>query len=332
MIRQLAEEIFSIDIPLPGNPLRNLNSFLIKGEKRNLIIDTGFNMPACLKAFNAGMNELEVDIERCDIMLTHLHSDHVGLAPAIAGERSTIYMSGIDYEIFTSFDDPQYIRMMDDKFLQFGFPYKELMENKTANPAMIYRPTRKVRYTLIEDGYTIDLGDSRLECILTPGHTPGHVCLYDNKKKYLFTGDHLLFGISPNITSWPAVDDSLGAYIDSLEKVKSLDVSRAFAAHREIEGDFHTRIDELIRHHRNRLGEAEASVRKRKRATVYEAASDMSWSIRAKNWDAFPAAQKWFALGEAHSHLEYLRVRNIVHSTLENGLMYYSPVSANQET
>ena len=43
----------------------------------------------------------------------------------------------------------------------------------------------------------------------------------------------------------------------------------------------------------------------RKPLTAYDAARQMDWSIRAENWDAFPAARKWFAMGKALTHLRY---------------------------
>ena len=43
--------------------------------------------------------------------------------------------------------------------------------------------------------------------------------------------------------------------------------------------------------------------------TAYEIAGRMKWKIRARNWEEFPVTQKWFAVGEAMSHLDYLRTR-----------------------
>ena len=324
MVRQLDEIIYSIDVPLPGNPLRNLNSFLIKGDARNLLIDTGFNMPECFKALKNGLDELEVDINKTDILLTHMHADHMGLAPSIAESGTRVYMGRIDLEIFKKLSDSEYISERDAKYLAFGFSSHELRESKTVNPAIIFLPDQEVEYIPIEDSHVFKLGSVNLECIMTPGHTPGHMCLYDRSRKMFLSGDHILFGISPNIISWSSIPDSLGAYLESLKKVRQLDIERTFAAHRVIEGDIKGRIDELIKHHHQRLDEAESIVRAKKKSTVYEIASEMTWSIRTKNWQTFPVAQKWFALGETHSHLEYLRVRGKINLELKAGLMYYS--------
>ena len=48
-------DIYKIYVPLPNNPLKNLNSYVVKTENKNLIIDTGFNMPECYEALTEGL-------------------------------------------------------------------------------------------------------------------------------------------------------------------------------------------------------------------------------------------------------------------------------------
>lgn len=96
MYTQIEGNIYSIFVPLPDNPLRNLNAYLIKDDKRSLLIDTGFRRDECRDALLGGLAELGVSMENTDICLTHLHSDHTGLAPEIAGPNSKIFMSRED--------------------------------------------------------------------------------------------------------------------------------------------------------------------------------------------------------------------------------------------
>ncbi len=323
MVNELIPGVFSIDIPLPGNPLRNLNSYLIKGSKRNLLIDTGFNMKECLEAMNAGLAELDVDMSKTDIFLTHLHSDHIGLTPSIASGSSRVFVSSEDLDLMLQFMTDEYKEEIDQKYLQIGFPYDDLMRNKSLNPAMIYLPSEDVSYTTVSDGEIVNPGGFELRCILTPGHTPGHMCLHNAEHKILFSGDHVIFGISPNITTWKTLPDPLGAYYTSLRKIEDLDVEKTFSAHRQIEGDVKARSRELIHHHDLRLDETMDIVARIGKSTPYDIASYMKWSIRAKDWNDFPVSQKWFAVGEAYAHLEYLRFRGKLNQTEKDGLFYY---------
>ena len=96
MYTHIEGNIYSIFVPLPDNPLRNLNAYLIKDDKRSLLIDTGFRRDECREALLGGLAELGVSMDNTDICLTHLHSDHTGLAPEIAGPNSKIFMSRED--------------------------------------------------------------------------------------------------------------------------------------------------------------------------------------------------------------------------------------------
>ena len=52
----------------------------------------------------------------------------------------------------------------------------------------------------------------------------------------------------------------------------------------------------------------------------------MTWSMRGKNWDEFPIQQKWFAIGETISHLDYLLLRNKIIRHDEKETIYYTAV------
>ena len=57
-------DIYKIYVPLPNNPLKNLNCYVIKTKDKNLIIDTGFNIEECYNALKEGLHELEIDMEK----------------------------------------------------------------------------------------------------------------------------------------------------------------------------------------------------------------------------------------------------------------------------
>ena len=76
MLTKITDHIYKKVVPLPNNPLREINAYLITGEK-NLLIDTGFNRPECEEALRSAFTEL--GITSTDLFITHLHSDHCGL-------------------------------------------------------------------------------------------------------------------------------------------------------------------------------------------------------------------------------------------------------------
>ena len=126
----------------------------------------------------------------------------------------------------------------------------------------------------------------------------------------MFTGDHVLFDISPNITSWLEMEDALGSYLDSLRAVRELPVRLALPGHRG-RGELAPRVGALLEHHARRLEELRTILRNEPGLTAYQAAGRMRWRIRASSWEDFPLAQKWFAVGECMAHLDYLRLRGL---------------------
>lgn len=325
MIKKIVDqpEIFQISIPLPNNPLRNLNCYVIKTESGNLVVDTGFNQLECFEALSGGLEALSIDMDQTTLFLTHLHSDHIGLVEKIRSEKTRVIMGETDYRYFEKILEGKTWQEYDKRFLQEGFPEEDLIAQAKINPAIVYAPKRTFEATLLKDTDRFFIGNLEFECVHTPGHTPGHTCLYLKNEKIMFLGDHVLFDITPNITAWPNVRDSLGDYLKSLEKIKNYDVKVQLPAHRKVEISVYERIDQLKQHHAERLEEILAIIENNGGQNAYQIASQLQWSMRGKDWSEFPIQQKWFAVGETMSHLDYLREKGRIHMIEKNQLVSY---------
>ena len=325
MIQQICSDIYRIAVVLPQNPLKYLNSYVIIGKERNLIIDTGFNRPECLEALQEGLAELHIDMHRTDIFVTHLHADHSGLAASIKQPESAIYMSSVDKELLnTTLQSREFFwKAIEEIFFREGYPREELDKARIHNPARKFVSGQNFSCNLLFDGDTVLAGDRKLECILTPGHTPGHMCLYDRNEKIMFTGDHLLFDITPNITTWQSMPEALDKYMGSLKKIRDYDVRLTLTGHRENNGDFRQRILGLLQHHQERLADIKKIIVENPGINGYHVASKMKWSIRANGWEDFPPGQKWFAVGEAIAHLNYLTDKGEIDRIDQDGIRTY---------
>lgn len=299
-------DVYRIFVPLPDNPLKNLNSYVIMASGSCLVIDTGFNRPECAAALWAGLEELHIDFGRATLFLTHLHGDHSGLAEGFADKGVPIYMNGIDHEHLDRFLRGVSWPAAEKRFLSEGFSETEMARQSGGNQAKMFSPRSLFPVTEVGDGDRIPLGPWTFRCIHTPGHTPGHTCLYLEERRILFSGDHILFDITPNISVWNGVPHSLADYLASLEKLKPLPVAGTFPGHRQWAGDTHERIDELIEHHHLRLQEVLDAVNGQPGMTAYEIAGRITWSARGKPWEEFSPNQRWFAMGETLSHLVWL--------------------------
>jgi glyoxylase-like metal-dependent hydrolase (beta-lactamase superfamily II) len=313
-------------VPLPKNPLRWLNAYLVKGNlsqgERNLLIDTGFNRPECETVLRGALEELNVKMGDTDVLITHLHSDHCGLMKKMASERSRIYCSKADGDLINYATSSAYWEELDGMYARHGYPSrgKTNMEN---HPGWEYNIREQVDFIPINEGHVIECGGYALRSVWTPGHTPGHMCLYDGNKRLLFCADHVLDDITPNITIEIGMDDPLRLYLDSLRKVETLDVDIALTGHRTFPRSFRGRISELRAHHIARLEELIGIVGERA-TNAYDAAAKMHWDITYEKWDDFPMSQKWFATGEAIAHLQYLYSEGRINRFESEGVYFYS--------
>lgn len=307
-------DIYKIDVPLPENPLRVLNSYVIKTSGESLLIDTGFNQPECLEALEEGMRELNLDPSSLSLFLTHCHSDHIGLVNHISNENTRIYMSEKEYRYLQTFyDGGNHWKNMEKRMLSEGLSPELINRQRTVNPARAYAPKDPFTILPIKDQERIRFGDYQIQFIATPGHTPSHMCLYLPDKGILFSGDHILFDITPNITYWTGVEDSLGDYLDSLEKISRLDLQLVLPGHRGNTPDAYGRIRQIREHHRRRLEQTMDAISADPGLNAEQIGARLTWKMRGKSWEEFPIQQKWFALGETIAHLDYLEKRGQIH-------------------
>ena len=92
MVEEIAPGFYRIPIPLPASLLGSVNAYVVKGQERNLIIDTGMDLDLCMQAMEEGLRRIGVDAAGSDFFITHSHPDHFSLVPRlIAGRIGHLY-------------------------------------------------------------------------------------------------------------------------------------------------------------------------------------------------------------------------------------------------
>lgn len=316
----LIEGIFQIQVPLPNNPLRMLNSYLVlpkadQPDGKALLIDTGFDHPEAYAAITAAIENLGLSLSQIDILATHLHSDHSGQLTALRSPSSRCYAGKIDGQLINAMTTENYWHEFFKLYGQIGLADDQL--SYLDHPGYIYCPKVPVDFVYLNEGDVLSYGDFNFSVIDVPGHTPGQIVLWEAEKSILISADHILDQITPNISFWGfEYGDSLGIYLKSLNKIKALNARVALPSHRSVIYDVNGRIDVLADHHEERLAEVLSILQKSKTAlTARAVAAQMHWSVRQNDFEAFPSPQKWFASAEAMSHLVHLEVRGLIAMT-----------------
>jgi glyoxylase-like metal-dependent hydrolase (beta-lactamase superfamily II) len=148
------------------------------------------------------------NLENLDyLVLTHCHFDHVAMAKEIQDKTGCrIMMSDVEAEFF---DSDRY-ESSASNFFSF-------------QPDLGFKINKR-----LGEGDKIDLGSVRLKVILTPGHTPGGLSLYEPKNKLLFSGDTIF---SQGFGRYDLSGGDREKLKKSIEKLSKLDVSELYPGH-----------------------------------------------------------------------------------------------------
>jgi glyoxylase-like metal-dependent hydrolase (beta-lactamase superfamily II) len=121
---------------------------------------------------------------------------------------------------------------------------------------------------LIGEGDTIEGSEWGLDVLHTPGHAPNHLCFLLEEERVLFTGDTVLDGMYSVVN--PARGGDMGVYVQTLERLRRLRLSRICPGHGDVIDEPKPRLDDYLTHRRQRGQQILRLVRKRDGVRVRE--------------------------------------------------------------
>lgn len=147
------------------------NVFFYTKNGSTIMIDAGYNYPRLREKMEwLGLDPQEIQ----HILLTHQDTDHVGAVERDSDQlfsHAQLYLGELEHQYLTG-----------EKHRKVYYGLCTLPQVTIDNPIQ-----------LLKDGQILQLGDIKIECILVPGHTWGHL-VYLIDDTYLFTGDTLWLG------------------------------------------------------------------------------------------------------------------------------------------
>ena len=300
--------MWSIPVPIPNNPLRYVLVYAIELNNGIALVDAGWPTNDAWDALNAGLTEAGGSINDVEaVVVTHLHPDHYGLAGRVRETSGAwVGLHPADAKLLDSryHDTDGLIERMRELLQMSGVPEDKLPDLNMAS--MEIKSTLNVALPdrLIEDDEILDLPGWDFKAVWTPGHSPGHICLYSDQHKLLLSGDHVLPRITPNISFHSqAFANPLGDYLESLAKVRGLHPDEVFPAHEYRFSGLDERLDVLEKHHADRLAEIEGIVRQRPGISSWDTTLALTWS---RPWEDIPDYMQRAANGETLAHLVLL--------------------------
>jgi glyoxylase-like metal-dependent hydrolase (beta-lactamase superfamily II) len=307
-VYEVVPGVHRIPLPLPNDGLRAVNVYAITGEQGPVLIDSGWGIQQSRELLRDGLRELGAEVsDIAHFLITHVHHDHY--SQAIHVRRETGVRVTLGAEERHSLDaaarlEGRPAREMSDRLVALGAEkLAEEFRKKVGKPEA---SDLELPDDWSKTGDLFPANGRTLEAVETPGHTRGHVVFYDNDAALLFAGDHVLPTITPSIGFEPALaHNPLGDFLQSLAIVRERPDAMLLPAHGNVTASAHTRVDELVEHHRLRL-DAMAAVMGSGADTAWDVASNITWTRRQHTLAELDVFNKYLAVCETGAHLELM--------------------------
>ncbi|MFX1574345.1 MAG: MBL fold metallo-hydrolase [Promethearchaeota archaeon] len=327
--------VYQFKINFPSfEGLQFVSMYLLRIDGSHVLIDAGLSFPDCEQLFFTELAKLKISPKDLQyLIITHEHPDHIGLAKAIKLKNPDILI--LTHEItkklmksMMNTDNLVQIQksteLSSSDLIRYGVNKKKVKKvlqymNMFSSFTEYYEPDR-----ILQDNDEIVVDSDKLKIIWTPGHSIGHICVFDEMKKFLFSGDHILSRITPHIGAFlsnPITDKEyeftniLDLYLRSLDRIDQLNPKIIFPAHQEIIYNPHERILAIKKHHANRLSEIAKTIENEPK-TPFKI-SQLHFGENLSEINTF------LALSEVLSHLIYLEHQNKVERIEKNEKIYF---------
>jgi glyoxylase-like metal-dependent hydrolase (beta-lactamase superfamily II) len=291
------------------------------------VVDPG---PESERAWETLLEELEArnlapdDVEQ--VVITHPHPDHFGLANRLRNLGATVFASGPAAGIIEDFEG----RLKYEQSFFVPFLERHGVPTETAGTVvelprafLEYAPDVETDEVLVP-GETIRVDGKRLEVVEAQGHATGEVVLAfdEDGGRSAVVGDQVLGDITPNPLLQPPATEGgdrprvLPAFNRSLERLRDREFQRILPGHREVIAAPSERIDEILEAHERRTG------------NVYELVEGETTAVEVMEglFEDLPATEVFSGMSEAIGHLDVLEERGRVEATRTEEAIAYERV------
>jgi glyoxylase-like metal-dependent hydrolase (beta-lactamase superfamily II) len=318
-IESLGFGIWRLTLPLPFTAPNSVNTYIFEGADGLTMVDCGVDTEDGYDHIVRGLDHIgatTLDIHR--LIGSHLHVDHMALAKRLVEETGAEWVmhetTPGEVRWYNNWEERG--RRLTDIVASNGAPADAVERYKRGFPQPDWYSTAIDPTHPVSDGDRIPLTpDRHLDILFTPGHQPNHITLFDERSGLLFSGDHVLPGISPFVPYDGGEVDHLGDYLSSIERVELLNPGVVLPGHGPTIERGRARARQISLHHERRLGAI---------------TQELKWGPKTA-WEVMGAVfrpnlshlEQRLAIQETLAHLEYLSRRGTVERIHEEGTFWF---------
>jgi glyoxylase-like metal-dependent hydrolase (beta-lactamase superfamily II) len=318
-ISEVLPGIFRIVVQLPIPEVGSVNAYIIDDGTRPLMVDPGMAHPTCYEIMERAIEDLGLNLERTDFFITHHHLDHFSSVPRFLNWTSRIYISKPEAEFIGRIASGE-VEEETAVFLErMGFPEKKPMNVVSQFFSDAYSQRRPWPFHYVADGDVIEKGGHHFTCLVSPGHSMAHSCLYESGRGALIAGDQITAGIQFLLDR----NDPLADHFRSLMRLREMNVKLALPGHGSPFKNHRERIDSLLAHHQVRLEAVYNALGKRGK-DAYEITLALDGLL--PDWDSFdmlPPHRKFIYTRHTFAYLQHLAARERINRENRHGRILF---------
>ena len=323
----VAPNVRWLRMPLPF-ALDHINLWIVADGYDRVAVDCGFGDGATRALWETHFTTTLDGQSLTRIIATHYHPDHLGNAQWLAdrfgvGVAMTLGEFLTAHAFFAASEDGWGANMVKLLVAHGLAPEQRIALLARGNAYRRGVPGIPPQFERLVHGDRVEAGGMTFEVIAGYGHSPEHAALYAAERSLLISGDMLLPRISTNV-SISATDpdgDPLGRFLDSLARFETLPADTlVLPSHGLPFRGAALRVAQLRAHHAARLSELEMFVHS---SVAPVAAADVLQLLFRRELDL---QQRFFAMGEAIAHLNYLwRRGRLARTVAGDGRIHFHP-------
>jgi glyoxylase-like metal-dependent hydrolase (beta-lactamase superfamily II) len=323
MIEEVSEDLYRIELFLPRNYPESVNAYVVRDVERSLVIDAGLQVDKCMEAMQTALKKLGVNVAQADLFLTHCHGDHIGFATRLIEAGSTVYINRLEADRIREIESGVLEREFRALYQMSGIPEGNVEEMLFYLVRDDLKSGGTVPFRFAAGGDILKRGKYRFTCIETPGHSKGHMCLYEPDKRLFVSGDHLLEDAGPVIPGRVGNDNPLKDYLSNLAALDGLDIELILPGHGRPFRKARQRIRETIEHHHQENLNI-LSILREGRRTAYEIASQIMRMRNRGSTKRLSILQVFVFVAGTLGRLRYLEDEGKIKKVVENRVAIYS--------